>query len=614
MKSNVFFFFSYFVIVASLHVAHAFLITPSISSSFLVALCSTLQAALETLTLLILGIGISQKFPRLFHFYLLLPLSLLLIHLIDFPLERLMNMSFWHALHLVSQESAANFVQLLTAANISWSIWVMGFISFGLFIALGFVFYKITHSYSRSLPSFALSSGAICLLAALLVVDHKINQTLSDTKLVRAHATLPWKTTFFFEPHPFLTLASPLQPLASQEERLHTLDSRTFALLQKPDIYIVIAESLRSDFINQINTPNLHHFKQRNISFPTTFSNANGTHLSWFSLFHSQFPFRWKDPQEQTPFQGSLPLALLKKMGYEIHVSSSSKLSFYQMNQIIFGQEERLANSLFSPGEEVKEPYVRDEMAVNRLIEKMQEPGSARVFILFLDATHFDYSFPEKMGRFTPYSSGVSYLTTLFSKKAPAPLINRYQNALSFVDAQFGKLLRAISHTEGGREAVIAFTGDHGEEFYEQGNLFHASMLTKEQITPPLFYRFGNNKNLKKAISCKSTCHMDIFPSIFHYLTGEDVMASVLEGQSIFKEERWPFTVIARFNGSRPPLQYCIHGDNAKLLVAFENPEIIQAKKILILSTKTFEDDTIPPNLSSLDEEFGSALERLFSP
>jgi hypothetical protein len=106
---------------------------------------------------------------------------------------------------------------------------------------------------------------------------------------------------------------------------------------------------------------------------------------------------------------------------------------------------------------------------------------------------------------------------------------------------------------------------------------------------------------------------MDIFPTLFHYLTGEDLMSEVFQGQSIFKSNRWPYTLIARFNASRTPYEYCIHNGADKLIAEFSDEKnIFSARELKILSVKNSRDETLSKELSTVHEEFRTALEHIF--
>lgn len=617
---NYIFFGFYFFVVAVIHVFHVFLIEPSISlSTYFFAVYALAQSVLETL-ILVLFAGIIKTYLRpLMSFYVVAVFFLFLGHVIDFPLVRLMDMSFWYALHFISQESYENFIELLLASSISIFVWAIAGVFAIVALLSGIYFYKIMEKWTlRRQFSVSLSVLAVSVSVAglfLLSWDYGIKTRISTLHFDRFEKTLPWKSTLFPPRTGYLALRSSLQEPEGEEELMGKLDSRVFSLSHKPDIYLFIAESLREDFITNENAPFLTNFKEKNISFEMALSNANATHLSWFSLFFSKFPFLWGKIDPDVWKGGSTSLRLLKKMGYQIHVSSSTRLTYYQMNRLIFGEGEHLADTMFFPDEEeCYEPYLRDLGAIDNLIKLMNKEGSGRLFIVFLDATHLDYSWPKEATLFTPYEEKINYFKAALGKARPEGIVNRYRNALYHLDSQMGRFMEALKVAPGGKEAVVVITGDHGEEFYEHGNLFHASSLSHPQINPPLYYRFGENEAIKELAIPKMTCHMDIFPTLFHYLTGEDLMGEVMQGQSIFKADRWPFTVIARFNASRTPCEYCIHNGLDKLIADFNNDQNIFTSKVLrVISTKNSQDENLVKDLDRIYEEFGPALERISS-
>ena len=616
---NYLFFGFYFVIIALIHVYHVFLIEPVISlSTYFFVAYALAQCALETLVLILFTGMICHYLPRFMNFFVIGIFFLFLSHVIDFPLVRLMDMSFWYALHFISQESYKNFIELLLASNVSLFVWLMAGLGGAALLLSGLFLYRLTEKWTRRrqfFVTFPMLSAVLCVICAFLLSwDYGVRGHVSKAYFDRFQKTLPWKSTFFPSRSEHLFLTIPLQELSGEEELMSKLDSRAFSLARKPDIFLFIVESLREDFITDENAPNLSRFKKENLSFEMALSNANATHISWFSLFYSQFPFYWGKINPDEWKCGSIPLGLLKKMGYKIHVSSSARLGYYQMNRIIFGEGEHLADAIYVPDEEeCYEPWLRDQSAIDNLIDQMQSQGSGRVFITFLDATQLDYSWPNELTQFHPFEKKINYFKAAMSKEGLEGIINRYRNALYFVDSQFEKFFAALQSAPGGKDAVVVITGDHGEEFYEHGNLFHASSLSQPQMHTPLYYRFGENREIEKMATCQMTCHMDIFPTLFHYLIGEDLMEGVLQGESIFKKERWPYTVIARFNASRSPYEFCIHNGTCKLLAEFtDERDIFHAKGLRILSTKNCLDENINKELSSVHEVFGQALDRIF--
>lgn len=616
---NYIFYGFYFAIVACIHVMHVFLIEPQITfSTLFFAVYALAQVFLETLFLMVVGVLIQRYLSKLMNLYVLFVFFMFLSHVIDFPLIRLVDMTFWYALSFVTQESYENFIELLLASNISFFVWLLaGFGGIALMMS-GLFLFRMTERLScrkKIVVSIPLVCAFCCTAACFLLSwDYGVKGHISKIYADRYLKTLPWKSTFFPQRTEYVSLKNSMKEIPDVEGMYKQLDSQVFSLARKPDIYLFVVESLREDFIVPEITPHLAQFKEDHVSFPLSLSNANATHISWFSLFHSQFPFYWEKMHPAEKKEGSFPLSLLKKMGYKIYVSSSARLVYYQMDRIIFGEGAHLADSMFVPNEEINEPYMRDIKAMENLSLEMEKEGSGRLFIVFLDATHFDYSWPQQMTKFFPYEDKINYFKVAMSRDGVDEIKNRYRNALHFVDSLFGNFFEKLNATRGGEEAVVVITGDHGEEFYEHGNLFHCSSLSHPQMHIPIYYRFGKTSSVKKEARCDMTCHMDVFPTLFHYLVGEDHMGEILQGESIFKENRWPYTVVGRFNGSRTPSEFCIHNGDYKLVAEFvDGPEILKSRGFKVLSTKNCQDEILTKEIGILHEDFAPAFEKIFA-
>ena len=111
------------------------------------------------------------------------------------------------------------------------------------------------------------------------------------------------------------------------------------------------------------------------------------------------------------------------------------------------------------------------------------------------------------------------------------------------------------------------------------------------------------------------TCHMDVFPTLFHYLTGTEILKDILAGQSIFSDDKRKFTVTTRYNASHSPCEFCIHNGKQKLTATFSDERnIFNAKGLRVISMKNDKDEIIPHDLNSLKEHFGDALDQIFVP
>ncbi len=620
-RLNYVFFGSYFFIIAAIHLFHVFLIPPiGTPSCYFFAIYSLGQCALETLLLILTASFLRQILPPItYRLFSILFFILLLIHPIDFTLIRIMDMSFWFAIHLVFQESGSNFLELLYASNVSLFIWGAAALASLILFTVGMFLFRWTEKYTDRYPWFTTYPKMVALIgmtALFLMTWERSAKTFTYTKLFeRYQKTLPWNMILTSSTHPEHYLNGRLKPPEEEAIALHPLDSRAFSLTKQPDIYLFVIESLREDYIQPHQAPHLHAFKQNHIHFDLALSNANATQDSWFSIFFSQYPFYRGKINSNNWKGGSIPLRLLKTMGYQIHAFSSARLSYYQMDELIFGNGMHLTHSFFTPDEEeCSEPYQKDRATMERLIAKMQEPSPpGQMCITFLDATHHDYSWPvDECSPFQPFEKKVNYFKIACGQQGISLIQNRYRNALYFIDTLIGQFLQELNQSQRGKEAIVIIAADHGDEFYEYGHLFHASGLTHPQTHIPLYYKFGTTQLIP---TCHMTCHMDIFPSIFHYLLDDDLFTEVLQGQSIFKLNRWPYIITSRFNASRAPYEFSIHNGKEKLIARFSNPwDIFNSKKLKILSIKNNHEEHIHPDSNAVQTIFGEAIDHLFAP
>ena len=65
----------------------------------------------------------------------------------------------------------------------------------------------------------------------------------------------------------------------------------------------------------------------------------------------------------------------------------------------------------------------------------------------------------------------------------------RYDGEIRYWDSEFGKLLGSLERRGVLDETVIVVVGDHGEEFFEHGKIYHGEQLYDESIHVPLMIR-----------------------------------------------------------------------------------------------------------------------------
>lgn len=601
---NYWFFGFYFLLISALHVVHLSLK----SNTAMWCVDAIGQCALETILLVIAAKILSVCIPFAINI-MGLSLFLILAHVIDFPLVRLMDISFWFALNFMLQEARNNILELLYASNISLSNWILLFFGSIMILVSSILCFKKTQYWSDKIPLY-LSFNSLILLAGggffllcswdLVTLDKKKLQNMQMYQKI-----LPWKTVFFVKKKEYLEVDKPMLALAEH----NLLKIKKLELDAKPDIYLFIVESLREDFINQEIAPHLNNFKKQALAFNLALANANATHLSWFSLFYSQLPFHWNSQILKQKAAGSPFLQTLKASGYRIHVYASSRLAYYGMDESLFGHNRILIDKIVTEDSVGMPTYLKDQSVMNCLIKDMQQSKGGRVFITFLDSTHLDYSWPySKKSTFEPVDQTLNYIKALSNNKEYLEKIkNRYRNALHFVDSLFGRFFTILKSD---KEALVVITGDHGEEFYEQGHLFHASHLSYPQVHVPLYYQLGNDPKWCGCILDRLSSHMDIFPTLFHYLLKRPFVGN-FEGQSALEESHWPYVVITRFNACFSPTEFCIHDKEYKAIFRVEK-DVFNCKRVQLMDIKTVHDEPFINKNQITEERFKPALQRIF--
>ncbi len=616
---NYIYFFTFFLSLSFIHTYHILLIDKggysNINRSFYI-IHTLIQSFLEVFGLVIieklLSIKHSKKFQSCF---IVMTLIIFLIHVIEFPLIRLMDMTIWFSFDLIFAETWANFVEILLASNIKLSSWILSGVVALIIVIFGFFIYHLMDFLSKKKALYfsyrVAGFSFFSLLFSLLLFDFKLSSVgalKEDSRFLKA---LPWKTTFFSPPYPAINMGKKLLPKLPEEVYLSELNEANLTIVKKPNIFIFIIESLRDDFLTHKIAPNFAQFREENGSFDCALASANVTHSSWFSIFHSVYPFQWGERQPNKWKEGSLSLNILKRGGYKVNLYSSARLGLYGMNKILFGKENQLIDNCQLFGKELSRPvHERDTLAMQALLKDVKEKQDGNIFLIFLDSTHFGYSCPDQSDSI-PTPDTINYFNLACAIDIEE-VKNRYCNAVHFIDELFGSFLKNLKATPSGSEAVIVVTGDHGEEFYEQGNIFHASNLSSAQTHVPIYYRLPH---LSRRIQDRRlTSHVDIFPTLLDYIFDFPLFNNWFDGESLLTPRKKNFALSTRYNGGRSPFEFLIHNGSEQLIVRLENRRhIFKSCAVHIVSKldRTGKPTKVNPN--EIKQDFKAVWDTLFT-
>ena len=578
------------------------------------------QAIFETAVLIWVAHFLENKTKKwIFYSFIGATFFLLVLHIIDFILDRILEQSVWYTISFVLDESFSNFLFLLDASGIPIWAWIVMFSAIIALPFIGIAFYKglniISQKKPLNIPFEYIPITIFCVPLALFFWDVSASRIIHPNTYTAFLEALPWKFTLIQPQTIILDTQHPIAAAPMESSIQAALEEQKTSITHKPNIYLFIVESFRSDFITHEAAPNLFKFKQLSAPSTITVSNANATHQSWYSIFHSQYSYNWKEVEDKNWQIGSAPLKHLKDLGYKINLYTSAQLGYYGMEKLLFGENQYLLDTYkkFHHAPPVS-AAVTDKLAIDTLICDVQsnkDLQQGQVFIVFWDSTHFDYAWPKNwVPKFTPFANELAYFKTFYSNTKINMIKNRYRNSVNYVDYLFGNFWENIPAND---ESVIVVTGDHGEEFFENGHLFHGSHLSQQQTSIPILMKFGQStpQNAKPILT-----QIDIFPSIINHITGKT--PSFMKGESVFQPCQNPFAMITRFNAGRTPFEFCLLNGKYKLTAQFMNEKnIFESDSIKIMTIKTLQDedtDLKTENLSSwICEEFGKSINHFFS-
>lgn len=418
-------------------------------------------------------------------------------------------------IRILFADGPAGFGTAMEASGLSLGIMIGGLLALGAGLALALVALRKTERQSRQWQCRVSRRGAF--KAALVTMG-----LLATLDLAGLHLRNPYLWELenrrvplaFSIVRPDATLASfrvALKPPAPLPAR--STSCPPAAAAGSPDIFVVVIESLRKDVLDAAVMPNFARFAEQAWTFEHPITTGNVTHYSWYGLLCAKYPIYFDVAKQDVRLHGSVPLAMLRDMGYRLNLLATPDTAYQQLESIVFGPNGTLLESKFHPT--AHSPQERDRLVVDELVSRVKANSSGGNFYLVaLDSSHFDYGWdPAFVPPFTPYATSTSVMTNYQKDLAARHLVqNRYKNSAAWVDTLLGKFLDALRASGRLERSIVIVTGDHGEAFWEHGAGTHGSDLGIEQLEVAFAMRFPGE-------------HAAHFKTVFSLL---DVMPTVL--------------------------------------------------------------------------------------
>jgi len=291
-----------------------------------------------------------------------------------------------------------------------------------------------------------------------------------------------------------------------------------------PDIFLYVVDALRVDHLGcygylRDTSPRIDSFARENALYLNAYAQTSWTRPSAASILSGLSPktHRTIGRDDCLPDEIITVAERLQESGYEtIGVIANGHLhpvygfaqgfqTFKYLGLVSSARVHREVESILLP----------------RLRRKDRKP----LFVLIWTIDPHDPYEPEpedaelfSIGEFEPLETPEGNLLVMIhsGKIHPTPsqkkyLEARYDQEIRGNDRAFGQLLDFLASEGLDDEAVILFTSDHGEEFFEHGGVGHGRTLYNEQIRVPLIIKAPLIPPGRHAAMVQ---HIDLYPAI----------------------------------------------------------------------------------------------------
>ncbi len=321
-------------------------------------------------------------------------------------------------------------------------------------------------------------------------------------------------------------LAYPLHPIAFEPEA------------PRLNVVVLCAESLRADVLNPENMPATWAFAEHALRFEHHVSAGNGTRMGVFGLFYGlpgPYWFRFLSARREPALLGAL-----RERGYDLRAFTADDFSYPELAQTVFAgldPSERIETGSHAPS------WQRDRAMVGRIDDFLERRDPARPFFMyaFFESPHARYDFPPETAVYRPYLESFDYVTMDLERDIEA-IHNRYRNAVRHLDTQLDHVLATLRARDLLGSTLVVITGDHGEEFMEQGRWGHNSAFSEPQIRVPLVLHVPGRD---AGVSDRFTSHLDLPATLLDALGTSSPPGDYSLGQSLLGDVERRYALVS---------------------------------------------------------------------
>lgn len=381
-----------------------------------------------------------------------------------------------------------------------------------------------------------------------------------------------------------------------------------------PNIILVAADALRADYLPLYNkaavarTPSLEALAREGILFEHAFAQASWTKPSFATIFTSLYPEGHtatsqtaglpdgvdtlteallragyftkgfaNNPNIASVFnfgQGFVDYTDLLPRRYFGATTSASKLSVYEA---LRKARERVRQKLgrFVPlfrRLNVRDYYQPAEEVTRQALTWLDSGQAPKGTPFFLFLHYMDTHDPFMDYRHPGVGYARAILTNTPGPEYEGPMREAYESDIEYLDRHLRNLIEGLKQRGVYDNALIIFTADHGEEFYDHKGFWHGFTLYDEMLHVPLIMKLPGNQHAAERNTGLAR-HVDLAPTILHFAGAPK--SDAMKGQSLF-DAAGAFTNASveysyAHNDFEGNLLHAIHTADAKLITA--NPD-----------------------------------------
>lgn len=321
----------------------------------------------------------------------------------------------------------------------------------------------------------------------------------------------------------------------------------------RPHVVFIVAESFRADILNPVDMPRLDALSARAHRFTRHRAGTHSSEAGMYSLLYGRSHLTYHETLDH--HVPPLLFTWLRSLGYEVGYYTGHPITWLRREEFLSKESvDRFVH------DDTGDWIDWDRRALASMVAHVKEATRPTFSLVFLMSSHFEYRYPPAYELHRPVANskfGVSEVTAL-GPDDRIPHLNRYRNAARFLDDLVSDALAELDD-----DALVVFTGDHGESFYEGGLYGHGFAFSEPVLRVPMIVRFPERSGLEARfvgprVIEDPTLHRDVIGWIASYLAGDALYLDGFQGIANFERAAERTAELAVYASPRRKLAYAL--------------------------------------------------------